>query len=222
MRASPSRAGFSLLELTVSTALLALVFTAAFQIGDAVTSGSSTATSSAKADEGVGRAIERLAERLKDSGSGWFFVPMAPGFPMHDVEFQRIDGYDDIADAIEYDDERIFLERIPSDPDDGLDNDGNGLADDGRVVWVDARGTPQEVRTVVCDRVPEVLEGEVDGNLVDDNGNGLVDERGLAIDPIDAGVRIRLTVVERDKSGRDVVRTAERVVWFRNEAASKE
>ena len=109
MRVSPSRAGFSLLELTVSTALLALVFTAAFQIGDAVTSGSSTATTSAKADEGVGRAIERLAERLKDSGSGWFLEPMAAGVTMHDVEFQRIDGYDDIATAIEYDDGAHFL-----------------------------------------------------------------------------------------------------------------
>lgn len=219
MKTRRTRAGFSLLELTVSVALLALVLTAALQISDSVKDGSSTATAAAKAEEDVGRALERLAHHLKDSGTGWFGAT-APLVPMHDVLYKRVAGYDPVAGPLVVD-ERIYLERIPTDPDDGIDNDGNGVADDCRVVWVRAPGTADEFRTVVCNRVPDVLEGEVDGNLLDDNGNGLVDERGLSLDFVDAGVRIRLTVVERDHARRDFVRTVERVVWFRNEAASK-
>jgi hypothetical protein len=205
--------------MTISLALLALVLTTALQIGDSVREGSSTATAFAKVDADAGRAIERLAERLKDSGSGWFGAT-APLVPMSDVEYQRVAGYAPGAGPV-LEDERIFLERIPTDFDDGLDNDGNGVVDDCRIVWVRAPGTADELRTVVCDRVPDALAGEVDGNLMDDNGNGLVDERGLALDFIDGGVRVRVTLVERDGDRRDVVRTIERVVWFRNEAQSK-
>lgn len=219
MRARRSRAGFTLLELTVSVALLGLLFTTALQISDSVMDGSSTAAATAKVDADVGRAIERLAERLKDSGSGWFGAT-APLVPVNDVTYKRVAGYDPVA-GIEIADERIFLERSATDPDDGIDNDGNGLADDCRVVWVRAPGTAGELRTVVCDMVPDVLEGEIDANLLDDNGNGLVDERGLALDFVDAGVRVRLTMVGRDQAGREVTRTVQRVVWFRNEATSQ-
>lgn len=213
------RAGLTLLEMTVSISLLALVLTTALQIGNAVEQGSSTATASARAESDAGRALERLAERLKDSGSGWFGAT-APLVPVDDVQFKRVTEYKDGAGA-QVVEERIFLERVPTDVDDGVDNDGNGLADDCRVVWVRAPGTAEELRTVICDRVPEALEGETDGNLVDDNENGLVDERGLALDFLDGGVRVRLTLVERDRDGRDVVCTRERIVWFRNEVASK-
>lgn len=213
-----ARAGFTLLELMISVGLLALVLTTAMRVGDAVMRGSSTATAAAEADAGVGRAIECLADHLKDSGTGWFDAT-APLVPLDDVTYKRVIGYAALAATTV--DERILLERSPGDPDDGVDNDGNGVVDDCRVVWVRFPGTADELRTVVCNRVPESLAGEVEGNLVDDNGNGLVDERGLALDFVDAGVRIRLTVVERDRERRSVVRTAERVVWFRNEAISQ-
>lgn len=217
MRGRRVRAGFSLLELTVSVALLALVFASALQMSDSVMDGSSTAIATAKADADVGRAVERLAVGLKDSGSGWFGAT-PPLVPVHDVTYQRLDGYE--LGAPHTVNERIFLERSPTDPDDGIDNDGNGLADDCSVVWVRDPGGADELRAIVCNRVPDALEGEIDGNLLDDNENGLVDERGLSLDFVDAGVRVRLTVVEQDKAGRDVTRTVERVVWFRNEAAS--
>ena len=220
MRARRTRAGFSLLELSISVALMALVLTTALQISDSVAEGSSSAVTAARAEADVGRAVERLAEHLKGSGSGWCGV-WAELVPEHDVTYTRVTGYDEDTAAPATEEERIFLERLPTDPDDGADNDGNGLADDGRVVWVRSPGTADELRTVLCDRVPESLAGEIDGNLVDDNDNGLVDERGLAFDFAAGRVRIRLTVVERDQNARDVVRTVERIVWFRNEAASQ-
>jgi len=50
--------------------------------------------------------------------------------------------------------------------------------DAGRVVLVEEPGTPEERRSVLCDRVAPLLEGEV-RNGRDDNGNGLIDEPGL-------------------------------------------
>jgi prepilin-type N-terminal cleavage/methylation domain-containing protein len=214
-----TRPGFTLLELTISVALMALILTTVLRVGQSVQDGSSTAAAAAQADVVVGRAIERLAEHLKGSGAGWFDVPTSsPLQPFCDVEYERVVAYE--GGLVDTEVERIYLERSPVDPNDGIDNDGNGVIDDGRVVLIRAPGTPEELRSIVCDRVPESLGGEVDGNLLDDNGNGLVDEQGLALDFVDGGVRVRLTVVERDRARRSVERTAERMVWFRNETAS--
>ena len=218
--AARASAGFSLVELAITVVLLVIVLATALRIGTTIAQGSSTANAASEADASVGRAIERMSRALQDSGTGWCGA-VVPGVSYDDVSYRRVVGWDVVA-GIQTIDERIFLERSPSDADDGIDNDTNGIVDDCRVVWVRSPGQPDQMITIVTDRVPEFLEGEIGGNLVDDNDNGLIDERGLALDFAGSGVRVQLTVVERDGEQRDVVRTASRTVWFRNEAASFE
>ena len=43
---------------------------------------------------------------------------------------------------------------------DGVDNDGDGLVDEGRVVWIQNRGVLGERRAVLCNWVSETLLGE--------------------------------------------------------------
>ena len=69
----------------------------------------------------------------------------------------------------------------PDEVDDGQDNNGNGLIDEGRIVWTRNVGAPDERSVVLCHQVREYLEGEVPNGL-DDNGNGLVDEKGLSFE----------------------------------------
>ena len=112
---------------------------------------------------------------------------------------------------------QIFLQPDPADPDNGLDDDGDGFVDECEVVLVENRGTADETRTVLVRRVQELLQGELP-NGADDNGNGLVDERGFCIEQISdgAGVTIRLTVLRRRPEGGIDTQTVGTTVWLRN------
>ena len=43
--------------------------------------------------------------------------------------------------------------------DDGLDNNGNGLVDEGQVVWITDLGLPGQRAVVLCNWVSEALDG---------------------------------------------------------------
>ena len=81
------------------------------------------------------------------------------------------------------------------------------LGDDPRVVLVDDIGGPAERRRVLTRWLPEFLEGELENGL-DDNGNGLVDERGFAVERIGETYMVRLTVQRRTTEGQFLTRTA--------------
>jgi hypothetical protein len=69
---------------------------------------------------------------------------------------------------------------------------------------------------VVATDVRSYLEGETfDGT--DENGNGLLDERGFCLDFGTGCVTVRLSLEGRDKEGHAIVATLERTVAFRNE-----
>ena len=82
------------------------------------------------------------------------------------------------------------------------------------VLRLDA-GTAAQRDVVLCRYVREYLEGEIP-NGSDDNGNGLMDERGFSADVADGVWTLRLTVERRDASGRLVTKTHETSVRPRN------
>ena len=111
------------------------------------------------------------------------------------LEYRRVLGYAGGA-AILSNPERVEFQYSPTDPDDGLDNDGNGLVDEGRVVWTEDLGMASERSVVICSQVQEFQEGEIPGNGVDDNGNGLTDEAGLCFSNDGRRIIVRLTVAK--------------------------
>ena len=114
------------------------------------------------------------------------------------------------------DTERLTFEYEPGELDDGLDNDGDGLVDEGRLIRYVDYLLPTERRIVLCSGVAEFLEGEEGGNLADDNGNGLVDEPGLGFD-IDGGtLNVRMSVAGTGPTGTEIVRTRVASVFLRN------
>ena len=112
-------------------------------------------------------------------------------------------------------DTQIVLEYDPNELDDGIDNDGDGLVDEGQVVWIENPGVPGERRVVLCRGVPEDLEGEIQ-NLLDDNGNGLIDERGFSLDVQGQVLTMRLTLQALDPAGRLLTKTVQSSVRIRN------
>ena len=84
-----------------------------------------------------------------------------------------------------------------------------------RVVCEEDLDTELERSTTWTNVARPFLEGELP-NGVDDNGNGLVDERGLTFTLDGNSVRIRLTM-ERDGPGDEtILKTVETVVTIRN------
>lgn len=112
--------------------------------------------------------------------------------------------------------ESLVLESDPADPDDGIDNDGDGLIDELRLVWYSNRGVAGERMRVLANGVTESLEGELPGNLIDDNGNGLVDERGVAFAFRDGRIHFWMTLRRVAKNGVAATRTVERTIALRN------
>ena len=98
--------------------------------------------------------------------------------------------------------------------DDGLDNNGNGLIDEGRLVLTENAGLTND-RRVITRWVAELLEGELDDGL-DNNGNGLVDEPGFLVERIGESLIVRVTLQKRDAEGRLMTRTARTSVRLRN------
>ena len=111
---------------------------------------------------------------------------------------------------------RLEFELDPDETDDGLDNDGDGVADEGRAVLVRNAGLPGEVRVVLSHWVRELLQGE-EANGIDDNGNGLIDEPGLSFDVEGGSLNVRLSLERPDPDGRLITRTLATSVLFRNQ-----
>jgi hypothetical protein len=109
----------------------------------------------------------------------------------------------------------IGFEYDPGEVDDGVDNNGNGLIDEGQVVLTRGVGTGNAVRSVLVDGVAELLEGEV-LNADDDNGNLMDDETGFCLQRIGSVLTIRLTLEDKAEDGTVTRRTMETSIRMRN------
>ena len=81
--------------------------------------------------------------------------------------------------------------------------------------WSRNPETNEEVRVVWTSLVSPYLEGEIP-NGMDDNGNGLIDEKGLSFVVDRNAVTIRLTL-DQLVDGRMVTKTVQTTVTCRNQ-----
>ena len=208
-----ARAGFTLVEMAISVLLVGMVGGVFVLTTETTTSAVSTGVAVADLDARSVRALERVCEALKSTSVELAAPQAASPFSGEFVDFQRGAGVDADGNALWGTVERFVLEYAEAD--DGVDNDGDGLVDDGSLVWIEDPGGAGEQRVVVCNAVREYLEGETfDGT--DENGNGLIDERGFALDFDGDCVTVRLTLAGRDDRGSVVLSTVERTISFRN------
>src|SRR5262249_20398121 len=120
-------------------------------------------------------ALDDVAERLLAADfTSLTPPPVAPPGSASTVDFQCDRGFQNGA-VVWGPVERLTFESDPLDPENGIDDDGDGLVDEGRLVWIENPGGPGGRRTVLCSWVSAALEGEIPGNGIDDNGNGLID-----------------------------------------------
>lgn len=206
--------GFTLTEAVMSLALLGVIsgsLTMVFRANSrAVHTGSRSSELSALALRGLEEVCERLLSSSREQCDPQLDTPWHT--PV--VDYQRAVGR--AGNAIAWGSpERIEFQYAPGEVDDGVDNDGNGLIDEGRVVWLENPGLANERSLVLCNWVREYLEGETPDGL-DENGNQLRDEEGLAFEFEGNQVTVRLTLERPDREGFLITHTVERTIAFRN------
>ncbi len=86
---------------------------------------------------------------------------------------------------------------------------------DNQLVWRSKYESPDERRVVWCNAVRPFLEGEV-LNGEDDNGNGLIDEKGLTFTVDGSRVVVRLSLHRPGNDGAPIVSSMEMTIACRN------
>jgi hypothetical protein len=227
LRARRSRCGASLVEILISfTVVLLLVGL----VAEAVTTsrGAYGEGMSAAAVESIARrTVDSLAQRLTSASAGSVSVDDPTPPPAANVvtwvDFQTVQGYAGAPLLAAQD--RIQLELMAGEIDDGLDNNGNGMIDECRLVFVqDVFGGGAEIG--LAGFVTRLAEGEL-RNGADDNGDGQSDEAGFTAvwEPVTAGATgsrggrlvLQLTL-ERDSGPQATVqRTVRTTVHVRSQ-----
>jgi hypothetical protein len=110
---------------------------------------------------------------------------------------------------------RLGWEREIGEADDDKDNDGDGIVDEGQVVWIQRPGEPDERRVIWAHGASEFWPGETfDGT--DENDDGLIDERGLCFTITGDVLTVRLAMQGTGPNGNVVTKTFETSVLLRN------
>ncbi len=214
---SPS-AGYSLVELLVAATILALVLGMLSLTGSASSAVFHSGITRAHLESQIESAMQRVVAELRVAGKTTLDPQVTPGMSTDSLEYaQALDLHD--GQVVWSPPRRLAFEYAPHESNDGLDNNGNGLVDEGRLVLTLDLGTPGERRVVLTNWVPELLEGELP-NGADDNHNGLIDEHGFCVEHVaDAAgdaLLVRLSLQRRDADGRPVIKTVQAKVRVRN------
>jgi prepilin-type N-terminal cleavage/methylation domain-containing protein len=206
--------GFTMVEILIVLALVSVVMGSVVAVLRSSMRACQVGSTAGHLEALVNRALDQIADRLQASSHATVTPSLSSPFSSPSIDFQRSIGY--AGGAVTWSPtERFAFQFRPGELDDGIDNDGDGIVDDGQVVWTRDVGLPTQTQTVLADGVPKFLQGETLNNK-DDNGNGLIDERGLCFAVDNSSVVVRLTLSARSAAGVIVTKTMEKRVFFRN------
>ncbi len=208
--------GFTLVELLISFTVLAAVLSA---VGVTVLRGQKTydqgmtiGTLEAQARQ----ALDRIAVEFAGAVRANLNPTPVNGSGTSTCNFRKCTGFG--GGAMLWTPNSVQLQPSPTDANDGIDNNSNGLIDECQVVLVRNVGAADEQTVTLAGFVREYFQGET-LNGADENGNGLVDERGLSFsltDATDDSLTIRLTLEALDSERRVITRSVETAVHVRN------
>ena len=207
-------AGFTLVEVVLVVALFGAVLGSVIAVLRSSTRACQVGSTSGHLEALVNRTLDRIAERLQASAHTTVTPSLSTPFSSPTIDFQRTTGY--AGGVVAWSPaERIAFQYRPGELDNGVDDDRDGIVDDGQVVWTQDVGLASQSSMPWADGVTEFLQGEVQNNL-DDNRNGLVDERGLCFAVDAASAVVRLSLQARSANGVLVTKTIGKRVFFRN------
>ena len=192
-----ARSGFTLLELMLSVALVSIVATKGVMVMNQTLSATNSDAAESVLEDQAQTLIRRIALAVmgsdRDSLTPTSLAPLCSDEIRYRIHLGLQDG-----------------EVVWGDPEEIQLSD-----DEAEIWWSRNPEAANEMRVVWTKLVAPYLEGELP-NGMDDNGNGLIDEKGLSFVVDRNAVTVRLTLDRRDSEGRAVVKTVETVVTCRN------
>jgi hypothetical protein len=214
--ATHSRSGLTLIELALSMGLFGLVMGLGAMVSNSARSAYESTSTSSITEAQVKVALDRIAREIEMGALGTL-DPALDGVVTDTSRMSMMQVVDIVNGAIVLGDVLTIGYSIdPRDPVDGVDNDGDGLIDEGHLIMIrdDGGANPQTV--TLCRNVRRFLEGEESG-AGDENGNGLTNEAGFLIEREGDLLTLQLTVERPSTSGNTQVRTSTTSVLLRNE-----
>ena len=204
-----SRGGFTLVEVLISVAVLGLAFSSIAMLAQANSDAASVGAVEAALESRSTATIDRISAELAIAG--------AEGFTLEDANTLRYRHPEGVTGAeVDWGEFReLRFEYEVGELDDGVDNNGNGLVDEGQVVLVENVGLVDERRLLITRWVREHAENE-DGNGIDDDGNGVTDENGFFLQRAGDTVIVELTLERPTSKGTLLDRTSSISVQLRN------
>lgn len=210
------RSGFTLLEVVLASALLSAVLGAALMVVQRGKSAMAEGHLHARAEARAHRALERVVAELRGAGIDALTPAINPNglTSTATLTFDPIVG---VSGAAPIWGQPIRIARVaaPEDPNNGRDDDGDGVVDEGNLMLTRDVGGIGQAAFLLCTQVRELAEGEL-ANGNDDNANGLADEAGFSIQRIGNMLTIRLSVEELGEGGETGVATVSTSITLRN------
>lgn len=190
-----SRSAFTVIELVISIALLAIVIVKLTIVMNEASNSQRRETASMRLEDNVRRVLDRISYAVLGADRETLFPNGQQPDENDWIEYRASLGVED-GSIVWTDPEKIAL-------------DGN------QVYWAVNEGDPEERRVVWCSAVRALLESEFPNGL-DDNVNGLTDEGGLSFTLQGDSLTIRLTLEQEAKDGPPLTESAETTVTCRN------
>lgn len=198
------RRGAALLQVAVATVIAVIGLGIA---GTALSRAQTTSRDSAlrtALDRRRAQGIDALIDALQDASASSIATDLSAGAAASSLTFRAKVGISGDTPTLG---EATTLEWVidPRETDNGLDDDRDGLVDEGFVRRTVGTGGTARTDVIVRD-VCRRLEGET-VNSNDDNGNGAADERGFLLIRSGNRIRVWLSVSARMRDGTTSVRT---------------
>ena len=191
------RAGLSILELMMGLTLLSIVFFKAHGALTATNEHERQATREVVLEDQARHVLRQIAFAVMGANRETLIPDAEAPLSVEDLRFQVNLGIQN-GEVVWSDPEMVAM-------------DENEL----RVYWSQNPDTENERRVVWTSLVAPFMEGELP-NGMDDNGNGLIDEKGLSFVVDRNAVSIRLTLERLYENGDTVTETVETTVTCRN------
>jgi prepilin-type N-terminal cleavage/methylation domain-containing protein len=208
------QAGMSLIEVSVASGIVSVLLFAATSVANRSFTAAQNMDRASDLERKGQTAMETICAALTDAGRTTLDpLPLTP-YGSSTLQFRPAAGY--TAGTVTWKDPSVIAWRESSkDPENGLDDDNDGIVDDGEVVLRRNVGTGSENLVLLARGVPARAPGEL-VNSADDNGDGLRDERGLSFVMVKNGIRVRLATARIDAEKKVITRMAERIVALKN------